>query len=432
MRLRLAVLAAVVSALAAVVTPGIANAAPRHNHGLTINATPNPIISGDGVLIYGQLNETNSGSQTIVLYHRINPAPFFTRIGTTKTTAQGFYEFTRAEGVVLTKRSWFVRAPSLPGDIHSRTVHERVAAALSLAASTTDGNTGHPITFTGHVDPAGVHAGERVYLQQQDQSGDKWQTIKSGVIGPGSNYSIQYRFRTPGARDLRVLFAGDARNIGAVSDSVTVTIQQNQNASFTINSSAPVVGEGSSATISGVLYVPATSAAMPGVWVTLWARQVGDASAHPVSSVKTGKDGSYSFTVSPGHNSVYFVQTSFRPLAYRRTAGLFEAVRDVVSLQASATSTPVGQRTTLSGSVMPDKAGHPIELQRLGKDGDFHTVASGSINRSSAYRFGWRFGNTGTFTFRTRVLGDQQNVSGDSSPVQVTVTPAPASTLPTS
>ena len=432
MRLRSPVLAAVVTALAAVVTPGIANAAPRHNHGLTINSTPNPIISGDGVLIYGQLNGANSGSQTIVLYHRINPDPFFTRIGTTKTTAQGFYEFTRAEGVVLTNRSWFVRAPSLRGDIHSRTVHERAAAALSLAASTTDGNTGRPITFTGHVDPARVHAGERVYLQQQDQSRDDWHTIKSGVIGPGSNYAIQYRFRTPGARDLRVLFAGDARNIGAVSDSVTVTIQQNQNASFTINTSAPVVDDTSSATISGVLHIPATSSPMPHVAVTIWARQVGDASAHPVSSVKTRKDGSYSFTVSPEHNTVYFVQTTFTPPAYRRTAGMFEGVRDVVSLQASATSTPVGQRITLSGSVMPDKAGRLIELQRLGKDGDFHRVAVGLINRSSAYRFGWRFGNTGTFTFRTRVLGDEQNVSGGSSPMQVTVTPAPASTLPTS
>ena len=432
MRLRFAVLAAVVAALAAVISPGIANAAPRHDHGLTINATPNPIISGDGVRIYGQLNGANSGSQTIVLYYRINPAPFFTRIGSTKTTAQGFYEFTRAEGVVLTNRSWFVRAPSLPGDIHSRTVHERVASALSLAASTTNGDTGHPITFTGHVAPAGVHAGERVYLQQQGQSGDDWHTIKSGVIGLSSNYAIPYRFRTPGARDLRVLLPGDARNIGAVSDLVTVTIQQNQNASFTINSSAPVVGDSSSATISGVLYIPGTSSPMRGVSVTIWARQVGDASAHPGSSVITGTDGSYSFTVMPEHNTVYFVQTTYRPPAYRRTAGLFEGVRDVVGLQASGPSTPVGQRIMLSGSVVPDKAGRLIELQRLGEDGDFHTVAVGLINRSSAYRFGWRFGNTGTFTFRTRVLGDEHNVSGDSPPVQVTVTPAPASTLPTS
>ena len=243
MRLRLAVLMAAVTALAAVVAPGVANAAPRHNHGLTINATPNPIISGDGVLIYGQLNGANSGGQRVVLFHRVNPAGSFTRIGATKTNAQGFYEFTRAEGVVLTNRSWFVRAPLRTGNVHSRTVHERVAAALSIAASAPSGDTGHPVTFSGHVDPVGFHVGERVYLQQQALSGDDWHTLKSGVIGPSSNYSIPYRFRTAGARDVRILFGGDDRNIGAVSDSLTVTIQQNQNPSFTINTSAPVVDE---------------------------------------------------------------------------------------------------------------------------------------------------------------------------------------------
>lgn len=432
MRLRLAVLIAAVTAFAAVLAPGIANAAPRHNHGLTINATPNPIITGDGVLIYGQLNGANPGGRTIVLYHRINPAPSFTVISTTKTNAEGFYEFTRAEGIVLSNRSWFVRAPLEAGNVHSRTVHERVAAALSIAATPSSGDTGHPITFTGHIDPTGVHVGEPVYLQELNPATGNWQTLKSGVVGAGSNYSIPYRFRTPGAYDLRTLFKGDERNISAASDSVTVTIQQAQNPAFTINTSASIINAGSSATISGVLYLPATTTADPGVSVTLWARQIGAARAFPVKSSVTAADGSYSFTVSPQHNTNYFVQTTFRPPAYRRTAVLFEGARDVVSLQASSPSTPVGQRITLSGSVFPDKAGDLIELQRLGKDGDYHTVALGVINRSSAYRFVWRFGNTGTFTFRTRVPEDEQNVSGSSSPVVVTVTPAPVATLPNS
>lgn len=436
MRLRLAVPMAAVTALAAVVAPGVANAAPRQNHGLTINATPNPIISGDGVLIYGQLNGANSDGQTVVLYHRVNPARNFTRIGATTTNAQGFYEFTRAEGIVLTNRSWFVREPLHTGNVHSRTVHERVAAALSIAASAPSGDTGHPLTFTGHVDPFGFHVGERVYLQQQDQSGDDWHTLKSGVIGAGSNYSIPYRFRTAGARDVRVLFGGDDRNIGAASDSVTVTIQQNQNPTFAINTSASIVDEGTPATISGVLYLPSATATSslvpdPGVSVTLWARQLGAAKPRPVGATTTGTHGSYRFAISPQQNAEYFVRTTFAPPAHRRTAALFEGARDVVSLQASATSTPVGQRITLTGSVLPDKAHHLVELQRLGKDGDYHTVALGVINRSSAYRFEWRFGNTGTFTFRTRVPGDQQNVSGHSSPVQLTLTPAAVSTLPT-
>ncbi|HEV3056250.1 MAG TPA: hypothetical protein VGX45_16430, partial [Solirubrobacteraceae bacterium] len=136
MRLRSAVLALLSSALVSIAIPAGALAhGPRHNHGVTIAATPNPILSGEAVLIYGQLNGSNHSGQTINLYHRVNPAHSFTLIGTTQTLANGFYEFTRAEGVVTTNRSWFVTAPNLSGNIHSRTVSERVAALVSLMAS---------------------------------------------------------------------------------------------------------------------------------------------------------------------------------------------------------------------------------------------------------------------------------------------------------
>ena len=70
MRPRFTVLALLVSALAFVSVPAVAMAhGPRHNHGLTINATPDPTIAGEAVLIYGQLNGSNPGGQWINLYH---------------------------------------------------------------------------------------------------------------------------------------------------------------------------------------------------------------------------------------------------------------------------------------------------------------------------------------------------------------------------
>jgi hypothetical protein len=436
MRQRFAVLASVLTALVVVAVPGVASAAPRHNHGLTINATPNPIITGDAVLIYGQLNGADSGGRTIVLYHRVNPRPFFTVVGVTKTDRFGFYEFTRAEDAVLTNRSWFVRAPGLPDNIHSRTIHEQVAAALSIAASSTAADTSHPILFTGHVDPVGFHVGEPVYLQEQGASGGpNWLTLKRGLIGAGSNFSIPYRFRTPGAYTLRVLFGGDDRNIAAASDTVTVDIEQTQNPTFTINSSAPIIADGQPATISGVLYAPQVTATSPlvpepNVDVTLFGREIGQSTFVALGTTATGAGGSYTFIVSPQHNTEYFVRTTFAPPAHRRTASLFEGVQDVVTLGASSPISVVGQRVTFTGTVAPDKAGHLIVLQMLGKDGDFHTVGRTEIDVSSAYRFVWRFGNSGAVTFRTRVWSDRQNVSGASLPVTITVLLPPVSSLP--
>src|ERR1700758_413479 len=109
MRLRFATLGAALATLVVAVSPAVASAAPRHNHGLTINATPNPILAGEGVRIYGHLGGPDSGTKPILLYHRVAGAPRFKLVGVRRPASHGFYEFTLSEGVVLTKRSWFVR-----------------------------------------------------------------------------------------------------------------------------------------------------------------------------------------------------------------------------------------------------------------------------------------------------------------------------------
>jgi hypothetical protein len=423
MRLRIAVLASALSALTFVALPSISGAAPRVNHGLTIAATPNPTLAGDPVLIYGQLNLTAGANQTIRLYHRIDPNPSFTLIGVTKTDAHGFYEFTRAEGVVLTNRNWFVRGPDAT---HSRTVHELVAAEVSLAANQTNGDTLHPLTFTGGVTPD--HAGQRVYLQAQKGASDDWTTLKSGRLGPGSSYSISYRWRTPGERDVRVLLPADPRNIATASSPVAVTIQQTEIPDFTINSSSPIITIGASATISGTLDQASSTTAEPNTSVTLWQGPGVDGPFKSIQSVVTGSDGGYSFTEQPTQNEVYLVRTTVSP--FRHTAKLFEGVQDAVTLTASSSTSTVGGNVTFTGSVTPDKAGHVIYLERIGKDGDWHLVEIRFVDARSNFQFGWTFGTSGAKTFRARITGDGQNVGGASPSVTVAVSPAPVSSLP--
>ena len=78
---------------------------------MTIDAIPNPIITGDAVLIHGQLNTTHPGGKKIVLRQRIDPAATFTTAQTTVTSTAGFYEFAETAGGVTTNRSWFVSSP---------------------------------------------------------------------------------------------------------------------------------------------------------------------------------------------------------------------------------------------------------------------------------------------------------------------------------
>lgn len=426
MRLRFAVLGSMLLALAAVALPASAGAAPRHNHGLTINATPNPIIAGEGVLVYGQLNAGQVAGQKIVLYHHVAGShQGYTRIARTTTDSHGFYEFPRPDGLVTTNRSWFTR--EVGGDhVHSRTVFERVSALVSLTANSTNADTNTPIVFTGHVDPN--HSGEPVYLQVQRGGSDRWRTIDHTVLGPGSSYSLTERFRRPGVRDLRVVFRGDFRNIRGESDPVTVTIQQAQMPGFTINSSAPIIPEGSLVTISGVLDKPGTNAPEPSTQVTLWGRVAGQPRFSALETTTTGTDGGYSFNEKPSQNTAYQVRTTFRP--HRHTAVLLEGVRDVLMLSAIPTNVISGKPVVFSGSVTPDKAGDVVYLQRLGVDGDWHTVAVRVVRHDSTFQFTRSFGAAGAKTFRARIPGDPENIGGASNAVTVNVTVPSASALP--
>jgi hypothetical protein len=416
MRLRFTVAASLLAALVVIVVPGSATARihhhPRHNDGLTINATPDPINAGDAVLIYGQLKGSDVGNQPITLYHHISGGRRgYSVIGTTKTDSFGFYEFIRPDGLVQTNRDWFARGPN---GTHSRTVHEHVMALVSINASMTTANTSQRVLFTGSVTPN--HAFQRVLLQEQNASSDRWHTLKSALLGPGSNYAVAYSWKVPGDHDVRVELPGDARNIRSDSDALTIAVQQKQVTGFTINSSQPIVPYGQTVNISGVLTPGGT--AQPAT-VQLWARPTTGGPFALVGTTPVGSDGSYSFTEMPAFNTIYQARTVLG--AHQRSARLWQGVRDLLTLTPSSTTSTVGGQVTFTGTVTPDKAGEVIYLERLGADGNWHPVEARFVRNDSTFQFGWRFARSGNFQFRARIFSDRANVGGASTPVTIAV-----------
>jgi hypothetical protein len=403
---------------------GTAGAAPVHNDGLTIAAAPDPILAGESVLIYGQLSGSDYAGQTITLYHRINPQTSFSVISKTTTGPTGFYDFTRAEGIVMSNRSWFVRGPN---DTHSRTIQEGVAALVSLVSNTPTASTGQPVVLSGHISPS--HPFERVKVQEQTSlSGNGWSTIATTFTGAGSNFSVPHRWAVPGIYTLRAAFPGDNRNLAGDSDSITVLINQKQVPSFTINSSSPIIPVGQSVTISGVLYEPSSTATEPATQVALYGKPV-NGTFGEIATMATGTDGAYSFLQSPVHTEVYKVET-VKPL--RSTASLFQGVQDVVTMSANSATGTVGGTVALTGTVSPDHTGHVIYLQRLGTDGYWHEVAAGIVVTGSTFSFSYTFGEAGNTELRARIFGGPENVGGASAPVVIAVTGvAPISSLPT-
>ena len=225
---------------------------------------------------------------------------------------------------------------------------------------------------------------------------------------------------------VRVTLPSDLRNQAGHSDTVDVTIQQNENPSFTINAASSRISYGATDTISGTLFAKGSSTTpVPNTPVTLCH---GNTVGHEVvcdQAASTGTDGNYSFAVAPTRNQWYFVKTTLAPK--RRTSNLFIGVQDTISLTAAGPNT-VGQKDTFSGTVVP-AAGQFVLLQRKGEDGDWHDVGVSRVHADGSYSIGHTFGTAGTKVFRTRVLGDRSTEGAASAPVTLSVTTPPIAAL---
>jgi hypothetical protein len=424
MHIRVAVLVAAVVACATAAIPSIALAhGPVRGRALTIHNSPQSIVAGDPVLICGRLLGQDSANQPIVLWHRINPQTGFTIISRSRTDSSGRYEFTRANGIVETNRSWYVTGPALS---HSKTVHEQVSAEVTLSPSSTQAITRHPITLAGQVTPG--HAGEPIEIQAQQGSSNGWATIKTARLSAASTYSVAVAWRFAGPRNLRAVFAGDARNTRGVSAVSSVVVEQAEVPDFTIQSNSPIVTNQTPVSITGDLLTASGVAEPAGVSVALYASQPGKNDWSEIQTTATGAGGAYGFTVQGSTNELYQARTTFTPV--RASAVVFQGVQDVVSITSSATTAVVGQQLTFSGNVAPGKPGDAVYLERLGKDGNWHIVKSSTLDQASDYSIGWTFGTPGDRQVRVQVLGDPENVTGASATVPITVTLPPVSSLP--
>jgi hypothetical protein len=292
----------------------------------------------------------------------------------------------------------------------------RVHATVTLDQPTGPLLTRTPIAFTGSVSPA--HAGEHVILQAQvGINGDQWRTIDRGSTDASGHYAILHRFRQAGDRSLRTVVRNDRRVLRGESTPISITVEQEQIAGFTIGASATSIDFGQSVTITGTLDNGANTS------VTLYGRNELGGRFRPLAAGTTDAGGAYTFTQSPTRNAIYKVRvTTDRS---RHTAALFIGVHDIVSIAPSATTAVVGETVSFTGTVQPDKTHHVIFLQRL-DGGVWRSIAVGRVGPGSGYSLSTRLVAAGSVQFRTLVPGGPVNQRGVSSAVAIAVSPSPA------
>jgi hypothetical protein len=430
---------AVISLLALVPSSAFARKHPSPSGRciVSMQVAPRQIVAGDPVVIFGRLrciDRRSAADQQVVLYHHLAGLAGFTPVQATTTDSRGFYEFARADGVVETNRSFFVRAHGA----RSATKRIRVAAQVTLSGST-EGSllTGYPnrVTFTGTVSPADV--GARVILQRQNAlTGNQWRRIDSGVVESTGDFTITHTFVVPGDANLRVLVRSQGRNVPSESGVLADTVSQAQNPELTIQASADPIASGEAVTISGKLAVG------PGRSLTLMAHSAHQHGFAPVAQTTSNSAGEYSFPAQSLVNSTFYrvdagqivcpsgeacPALEYKPVS---SAVLYEGVRDVLTAQASPTTVQAGESVTFSGAVSPDHTGHVIYLERQDARGaGFHVIQLSFVGLGSSYSIVHRFYDAGSKVLRVFIPGGPENQGAASQPVTIQVNAAPASLL---
>ncbi len=185
----------------------------RCSIGLTVASAPNPSTDGQTVTLSGRLTAPHHSHAVVLLWRRLPGQRRFHPTAATRTDHAGRYLMTvRVDG----NRWWYLTSRGL----QSRTVHQRVQALITVAASEAKAAPGDQVTFTGSVSPS--HSGQQLVLQELAIGG--WQTVAEGALDGGSGFSIGYAFPADGMYQVRAYLRWGAKNINSYSPALTIEV----------------------------------------------------------------------------------------------------------------------------------------------------------------------------------------------------------------
>jgi len=337
-----------------------ARAPASHAASISLTATPNPSVASEPTLLAGRVTGSGAGDATVTLWRR-GTGGHASMLAQVSADGNGSFVFTRTDAPLDANATIYASALG----VRSRAVTEQVTAAVTLSAQTTGATSGVAVPLSGTVSPTG-HAGETVLIQERGST--SWTTIAHATITPTGTFAVTQSFTGARAVVLRAVFNGDARNLAAHSDPLDLVVNAAQKAGLSLVASTDPILAGSSVTLSGTLASGAS-----GQTVTLLAGATAQTLAS-ITTTTTDGSGDFSFTEVPTGDTVYRVAAG-----HLQSTSVVVGVRPTVTLHASALTGSLGQTLSFGGTATGAAAGGGVSLQLLGDDGNFHTVARGTL-----------------------------------------------------
>jgi len=431
-----------VVALSVALAPSGALASSHHRHArghalsakhcrVGFNAVPRFVQAGETALAFGVLvcpPGTNVSGQSVTLFQHTAGSGGASVAGTAITEGTGLFQL--ATPALFVNSTFYATAAGAKSPKRAVKVSPKVSFTGPPDGSTLYTRAGpfnrvphnalsNRVVFAGTVSPADV--GAEVVLQRESAVGpEEWHRIGRGVVGAGGVYSIPHTFVVPGEANIRVIVRATKRHARGASEPVSYQILQAQNPALTIESSADPIFYGESTTIHG------TIATGPGAALTLLARGRTQHGFTPVATATSTTGGAYSFLAqTPLANTIYRVTSGGKS-----SAVLFEGVKYLLKAAPSAGTVQAGQPFTISGSVSPAVAGHPVYLQQQDAGGiGYHPVQVGVVTAGGSYSITHVPFTAGMHKYRVKIPGDPGNQGAASAAIPVVVTPATTSLL---
>jgi phospholipase C len=200
------------AAIAAVVLSLGSSTAASRASAVSVKASPNPSTSGQQVTISGRVRPASRG-MPVLLWQRAGKSRHYHVVARTRTVAAGRFTIkTRPQ----TNRHWYVTASGAK----SRTIDERVHAAVTLTPAGVTADSGTPIGLGGTVHPG--PRGEQVLIEQQNGNG--WQVIARPRLNGSSSFTTAVTFNQGGPVKLRARVSSNRDNVKSFSPVVTITV----------------------------------------------------------------------------------------------------------------------------------------------------------------------------------------------------------------
>ncbi len=194
--------------LAALLSLGVSAAAARPARPArpSIAVSANPVAAGTSIVVAGRAHGRGAPHATVELWQRQPWQQSYHRLARTHADSSGRYAFTLRPD---TNRTLY----AIAGGQHSRTVHLRVRALVTLMTPSSTPDTGETTTFTGTVMPR--QPGHFITIQQRQ--GTRWARLARPRLDSHSMFRFTHIFTIGGAHILRVSFSGDDKSASATS-----------------------------------------------------------------------------------------------------------------------------------------------------------------------------------------------------------------------